>query len=123
MTPEIKTYVLSQRATIFSFLEEMVRIQSGSHNKAGVDAVGQLIRRTCRTLPVRIQTVEQTDLGNHLIVSSRTGDVEKGRILLVGHMALGSVMGPMLDWILPQALSVRGVNHLVPGQLLQQMGW
>ena len=86
MTAAFTNHVLSQRASIFSLLEEMVLIQSGSHNKAGVDAVGELIQRSCRSLPVTIRTVEQPERGNHLIVHSRAGDAENGRILLVGHM-------------------------------------
>ena len=86
MIPGIQSYLASQRASIFALLKAMVLTQSGTRNKAGVDAVGNLIQRACRSLPVTIETIEQPDLGNHLIVRSTAGDTDAGRILLVGHM-------------------------------------
>lgn len=71
---------------MLAMLEEMVLIQSGSANKAGVDAMARLVERTCRTLPVRIQTIEQKTLGNHLVVHTHAVDAASQRILLVGHM-------------------------------------
>ena len=71
---------------MMSLLEEMVLIQSGTRNKAGVDAVGRLIQRVCQSLPVHIQIVEEQVCGNHLIIRSNAGDSDRGRILLVGHM-------------------------------------
>jgi glutamate carboxypeptidase len=83
---EIENHLSGLRESIFSLLEEMVRIQSGTRNKAGVDAVGNLIQRTCRPLPVNIRVVEQPVLGNHLVLRTNAEDAAGGRILLAGHM-------------------------------------
>jgi glutamate carboxypeptidase len=86
MISDIGPYLESRQSAMLAMLEEMVLIQSGSANKAGVDAMTRLVERTCRTLPVRIQTIEQETLGNHLVVHTHAVDAASRRILLVGHM-------------------------------------
>lgn len=70
---------------MFAFLRTLVEIQSGSCNKAGVDAVGQQIAHFLETCRVTCRTVAQDRTGNHLVV--RSGHQRpKSRILLAGHM-------------------------------------
>jgi len=86
MISDIGPYLESRQSAMLAMLEEMVLIQSGSENKAGVDAMGRRVVRACCALPVRIETVEQKTLGNHLVVRTRAADTAKRRFLLVGHM-------------------------------------
>ncbi len=83
MTSGLAAYVTAHQSDLFTLLEEMVLIQSGSYNKAGIDTVAALISRTCASLPVTIETIRQPDFGNHLILRTRTGG---RRLLIVGHM-------------------------------------
>ena len=71
---------------MFALLEEMVLIQSGSHNKAGVDRVGQLIRSHLAPLPLSLQTVPHSTTGNHLVAQTQPAASGQCGLLLVGHM-------------------------------------
>ena len=71
---------------IFDLLEKMVLIQSGSHNKEGVDRVSGLIESSFQSNSVSCRLIEQTKFGNHLIVKSLCEDRFDKQILLVGHM-------------------------------------
>jgi glutamate carboxypeptidase len=71
---------------IFDLLEKMVLIQSGSHNKEGVDRVSGLIESSFQSNSVSCRLIEQTKFGNHLIVRSLCEDRFDKQILLVGHM-------------------------------------
>lgn len=86
MISEISTYLESRQSVMLALLEEMVLIQSGSYNKAGVDAMGRCIAQACRSLPVHIETVEQKTLGNHIVVRTHAAEMASRRLLLVGHM-------------------------------------
>lgn len=71
---------------MFDLLEKMVLIQSGSHNKEGVDRVSRLIESSLQSNSVSCRLIEQTKFGNHLIVRSLCEDRFDKQILLVGHM-------------------------------------
>ena len=84
--PEIGQFIRSHADGIFHLLEEMVKTQSGSRNKAGVDRVGRLIRNALADLPLSVESIDQSVVGNHLVVQSPpAADGRKG-VLLVGHM-------------------------------------
>ena len=86
MDNQLASAVRDRREDMFSFLEEMVRIQSGTRHKAGVDRVGRMIRERVGRLPVDVEVVHQSDLGNHLIVRTRAAGIGGEQMLLVGHM-------------------------------------
>ena len=71
---------------MFDLLEKMVLIQSGSHNKEGVDRVSGLIESSFQSNSVSCRLIEQAKFGNHLIVRSLCEDRFEKQILLVGHM-------------------------------------
>jgi len=66
-------------------LEELSGIQSGTQNKAGVDAMAAAIRRAFRDTPFAVETYPQSLFGDLLTVSSPACR-ETGHILLLGHM-------------------------------------
>jgi glutamate carboxypeptidase len=82
----IISFLNAHEPDMFALLEKMVRIQSGSHNKEGVDRVARLIQSTFQSNTVSCRTVEQTDFGNHLMVKSLCKRPLDKQILLVGHM-------------------------------------
>ncbi len=71
---------------MLALLEKMVRIQSGTYNKTGVDRVGHLIMSTLQPHAVSCRAVEQESFGNHLVVRSLCEEHFDKQILLTGHM-------------------------------------
>jgi len=62
-------FIKEHEPDMFDLLEKMVLIQSGSHNKEGVDRVSELIESSFQSNSVSCRLIEQTKLGNHLIVT------------------------------------------------------
>ena len=81
---------------MLALLEEMVLIQSGSYNKAGVDAMGRCIAQACRSLPVHIETVEQKTLGNHIVVRTHAAEMASRHPRLWFHLRRRLAQGASL---------------------------
>lgn len=79
-------FLKSHHRDMFALLEKMVRIQSGTYNKSGVDQVGRLIMSTFKSHAVSCQVVEQNTFGNQLVVRSLCEKRHDKQILLTGHM-------------------------------------
>jgi glutamate carboxypeptidase len=71
---------------MFALLEKMVRIQSGTYNKQGVDRMVSLITSTLQSSAVSFKVIEQDKFGNHLVVRSLCEKSFDKQILLSGHM-------------------------------------
>ncbi len=82
----ITSFLKAHHPDMFTLLEEMVLIQSGSYNKEGIDELGQFIKSTFQSNNVSCQVMEQEKYGNHLIVRSLCKEKFDTQILLVGHM-------------------------------------
>ena len=85
-TPAIQAFLEANQTSMFKYLEDIVLIQSGSHNKKGVDKVLQYIRKSFEGMDVSTQVVQQSLLGNHLVVRSNCPPGPSDQILIVGHM-------------------------------------
>jgi glutamate carboxypeptidase len=83
---EIESFLISREPEMFTFLEELVKIQSGSHNKAGIDRTARAIAHTFQGLDVSTETVEQRLQGNNLVIRSSAQPSADKQVLLVGHM-------------------------------------
>jgi glutamate carboxypeptidase len=83
---EIESFLTSKEADMFAFLEEIITIQSGSHNKAGIDRTASTIVRAFQGLDVSTETLEQQLQGNNLVVRSSAQATADQQVLLVGHM-------------------------------------
>ena len=83
---DIESFLISKEPDMFAFLEEIVTIQSGSHNKAGIDRTAAAIVRAFQGLDVSTETIEQRLQGNHLVVRSSAQPSAHKQVLLVGHM-------------------------------------
>jgi len=70
---------------MFALLGDMVRIQSHSHNKEGVDSVGRFIQRAVDG-HFFCEFVRDEIYGNHLVVRSYAPPCAATQVLLVGHM-------------------------------------
>ena len=82
----IISFLNAHEPDMFALLEKMVLIQSGSHNKEGIDRMARLIQSIFQSNTVSCQTMEQTKFGNHLMVRSLCEKPFDKQILLVGHM-------------------------------------
>jgi glutamate carboxypeptidase len=83
---EIESFLTSREVDMFAFLEEIITIQSGSHNKAGIDRTASTIVRAFQGLDVSTETIEQQLQGNNLVVRSSAQPTADKQVLLVGHM-------------------------------------
>lgn len=81
----IDTFLDENRTRIYSLLDELVRIQSGSRNKPGVDRVADRIRREMESDGFDCDIIAQSDLGNHLIARMRPAAGDALPILITGH--------------------------------------
>jgi len=78
-------YLEERHDEMLKLLKDLVLIQSGTHNKPGVNRVCNAVVKAVEDLPVRITRLEHEHWGDTLILSgSSAGD--SGNILLVGHM-------------------------------------
>lgn len=83
----ISSYLERNEQEMFRFLRELVLQPSYTKDKAGVDAVGNIIKRELATLPMACTCIEQGEMGNHLVFRSLACSKSRTKpILLVGHM-------------------------------------
>jgi len=83
---DIESFLTSNEPEMFTFLEKIVKIQSGSHNKAGIDRTASAIVHAFQGLDVSAETVEQRLQGNNLVIRSNAQPSADKQVLLVGHM-------------------------------------
>ena len=81
---------------MFNLLETLVRINSGSHNKSGVDAVGRVIADALADCHLLQETIEIRQAGNLLVFRTPATAERTGQMLLVGHM--DTVFAPDTDF-------------------------
>lgn len=85
----IMRWMLEREPEMLSLLERIVRINSFTANKAGVDAVGAVLREVMLGLGFLVEVVPQDVVGDHLVArnaaAASLGD--RGRqVLFCGHM-------------------------------------
>lgn len=81
----IALYLSRHETEMFALLRDMVRIQSHSRNKEGVDEVGRFIERAVDG-HFLCEFVKNEIYGNHLLVRSQAEEYAGKQVLLVGHM-------------------------------------
>ena len=86
MDDRLQTYLRNHQQQMFALLKKMVRINSGSHNKAGVDAVGRVVAQVLADLDLKINVIENKHVGNQLLIRTPHRPADAGQVLLVGHM-------------------------------------
>jgi glutamate carboxypeptidase len=74
-----------QREAMRDTLKQLILIQSGTYNKAGVDRVCRAVYGLLEPLPLERRILPQEQYGDMLIASVATGGDDR-RILLAGHM-------------------------------------
>lgn len=81
---ELIAYIGSKERHLLEFLEQIVNIDSGSYDKAGVDYLGSVLEERFALLGFSVERIPQKEFGDHLICHKPgTG---QNRILFLGHM-------------------------------------
>jgi len=86
MNDLLRNFMIDHRRQMFALLKKMVCINSGSHNKAGVDAVGRVVADVLTECGLAVHVIEEQHVGNQLIVRTKRPSTDKAQVLLVGHM-------------------------------------
>ncbi|UOQ85781.1 M20 family metallopeptidase [Gracilibacillus salinarum] len=81
----MKRYLEEHRDEMLQLLEKLVNIDSGSYDKEGVNQVGYLLRDIYQQLGFHVLKVEQSDHGNHFIIS-KNANPSQATILILAHM-------------------------------------
>lgn len=77
-------YLEKQQENMLYLLEQLVNIDSGTSDKAGVDRIGALMATLYRALGLEVNVFPEADYGNHLVV--RASQQHKPTILIITHM-------------------------------------
>jgi glutamate carboxypeptidase len=80
----IETYLESKKHEILELLELLVNTDSGTYNKEGVDAVGEILKEKFEKMGMYVLVHPEQKLGNHLeMKASRDSDP---KIMIIAHM-------------------------------------
>lgn len=105
---KIAKWLKKNEKGMFSLLGEMIRIQSGSHNKAGVDKVSSLIESRMGRGAFTCTRHHEETLGDHLVVRSPEAGRSAGGILLTGHMDTVFPEDTTFNWYREEETICRG---------------
>lgn len=90
-------------------LERLVNKDSGSHYKKGVDAVGKLLSSEYKLLNFTVNSIEQREVGNHLLI--RHKEAKAPKIIILGHLDTVFKEGTVKD----RPFMIRGSRAYGPG--------
>lgn len=82
---QIAVYIEEHRDAMMDFWRQLVQIESGSANKAGVDAVARRVQEELDTIGAHTEIHEMKRAGN-MLVSVLNEEVPEAPVLLLGHM-------------------------------------
>ena len=80
------TYLNTHCSQMFALLRQLVCINSGSHHKSGVDAVGRVIADALVGCHLERDVLSLQPAGDILAFRTARATVESGQLLMVGHM-------------------------------------
>lgn len=83
MSEQIRSWLSDQRAAMLSLMEKVVNIDSGSYDKAGVDAVGEAFEAFFREHDIEVERLPQDISGD--IFRARIPGPGNAPIVLMGH--------------------------------------
>lgn len=82
---QIAVYIDEHRDAMVDFWRQLVQIESGSANKAGVDAVARRVQAELDAIGAHTEIHEMKQAGN-MLVSVLNEDAQEAPVLLLGHM-------------------------------------
>lgn len=105
----INAWIDAQESAMVNFLQTLVNIDSGSYDKAGVDAVAAKIIERYRELGFEIEIFTNETLGNNYRI--RHQDVENPEILILAHLDTVFSKGTVAE----RPFSIEGDRAYGPG--------
>ena len=105
-------YIDERRDEMTALWQEVVNMESGPHEKAGIDAVAARFRRVLEEVGATIRTVDFEQAGNMLIAELGEPGVKPG-VLFLGHMDTAIAAGA----IARQPFTIRDGKAYGPGVL------
>lgn len=84
LMPALFDYLSGRQDQMVEELGRYVSCESGSYDKAGIDRVGAEVAAAFRELGFTIDTIPETEFGNHLVARRRGSGV--GRLLALIHL-------------------------------------
>ncbi|RQD57682.1 MAG: M20 family peptidase [Desulfonatronovibrio sp. MSAO_Bac4] len=82
---KIKNLVSTLEQDMFDLLKRLVLIQSGTHNKGGVDEMAQVLRDVLEDIPMQAEIIPMKECGD-MVLARNTLALKQKSILLAGHM-------------------------------------
>ena len=77
-------FLQEKQEEMLQLIERLVNVDSGSHDKEGVDRVGRILREQYEQLGFVVEIMEEVEYGNHLVIQHQ--DAVDPKIILVAHM-------------------------------------
>jgi len=109
MTESIVTFLEGKLDAYLDDLRTLVGIDSGSYDKAGVDAVNAWLEDRLTTLGFAVERHPQTEFGDDLLAT--LGGKGQGRVLLLGHSDTVFPSGTAAE----RPMTIQGDKILGPG--------
>lgn len=113
---EIITYLENHEQEALSFLEKLVKIDSYSHDKAGVNEVAKAIQNKLSSKGITCDIKSNEQYGNHVI--AKIAGNKKGKILLIGHQDTAHPTGTTKHFLFQnngETLTGPGVSDMKSG--------
>jgi len=85
---QVTAWLATQQDAMVALLRDMVDIDSGSYNKPGIDAVGDVVRRFMASQDIQVETVAQQKHGDCLRAAAAwdgPAGNSGGNVVLMGH--------------------------------------
>ncbi|MFH1137098.1 MAG: M20 family metallopeptidase [Pseudomonadota bacterium] len=96
MTREIREFLESLGDGPLRHIEALVNIESGSHDKEGVDRVGAYLARELELIGFTVEKRPQAVIGDQVLARRRFHG--QGRVLILGHLDTVWPRGTLADW-------------------------
>lgn len=85
MTDRLISHIRSLEGEMFELLKKLVLIQSGTHNKAGLDLMAGTVGEVLANIPMTAEILPMDECGNMVLARTEKARADKS-VLLVGHM-------------------------------------
>ncbi|QOR66381.1 M20 family metallopeptidase [Cytobacillus suaedae] len=80
----MNTFLQDKQEEMLQLIEKLVNIDSGSHDKEGVDRVGAILKEKYEEIGFVVEVREEEQHGNHLVIQHK--EAVDPKIILVAHM-------------------------------------
>lgn len=93
---ELRSWLLKHEPQIIRLLQQMVEIESPSHDKTAVDRLGQMLAKEWKRRGASVRILPQKKYGDHLLVDfAPPYTTSRGQILVLGHLDTVYPMGTL----------------------------